>query len=153
MLAEEPETQLSGTMSGLWRSLDVFNNKHPFQSWRDDGRGLLRRGAALHRLHSPWGHSINDVCKIEDNFDTSPHLSVSLSCNLSVILYCFWANPSWTSFMEGPQSAVGTDGEGGYKPWEGLKLKSKVGRGMWLGGSRCTRRGVHVGRLQYARMP
>ena len=52
MVAEETETQLSSTMPGWWRSLDVFNNKHPFQSWRDDGRGLLWRGAALHRLHS-----------------------------------------------------------------------------------------------------
>ena len=121
-------------MFGWWRSLDVFNNKHPFQSWRDDGRGLLRRGAALHRLHSPWGHSINDVCKIEDNFDTSPHLSVSLSCNLSVILYCFWANPSWTSFMEGPQSAVGTDGEGDINPGRASNLNPRsVGGCGWMG--------------------
>ena len=79
MVAEEMETQLSSTMPGWWRSLDVFNNKHPFQSWRDDGRGLLWRGAALHRLHSPLGQSIDDVCRILRTWSPYPYTALRRS--------------------------------------------------------------------------
>ena len=126
MLAEEPETQLSGTMSGLWRSLDVFNNKHPFQSWRDDGRGLLRRGAALHRLHSPLGQSIDDVCRILGTWSPYPyHLHNHATYELCCI--AFGQTPSeWMALMDGPQSAVGTDGEGDINPGRAPNLNPRT---------------------------